>query len=698
MLAGHQTHVNRRLRQTALALKLLLWGGMNPPRFAKLFLAALSAIALIACASESPLQSCQPPDVPLADDIRAAVDSLPCVESINVDPSGMPTFMQGELGSGESTQDLAAARASLASSLAKIAPVFRLQAGDLVAKSARTDASGATHVRYQQTQAGMDVLGGTLHIHMDARGVITVVSGAARGGFFDSPAEPNVPMDSAANIARDNTEGSNLVTSEPRLVYVVSAVDDAVYLAWEVEVRGLDPQGGPLHTLVYVGTLSGDVVARRSQFHSAKDRRIYSANNGEALEDLPGTLMLSEGGAPVADVDVMALYENFGKTYDCFSTLFARDSYNAGSPIVASVHFSNNWVGAGWYSEGQQFVFGDGDGVLLSSPAHAFDGVAHEFSHAVIEYTAGLVYEHEPGALNEAMSDILAAACEAHTDGSISADTWKVLEDVATPMTPGDAWRYMDDPTKDGTSKDYYPERGVTGFDDGWVHYNSGIANLAFKLLVTGGTHPRNKTTVDVPALGMEKARHIFYRSLTYMNSHTKFGGARSATEAAAKELYDAAAADAVSKAWEAVGVGPSQAPTTVVGTAVDLSNMPNRYIVITVKLADLPGFSRSELAESDGTFQIGGIPSYAGAITVTAGCFGDATTSSSALTPVPGGNVSAGDLTTPTECGCGGLSAGWVQCPGDNTCMWHEWFCDGDIDCPNGADEVNDGDGNPCP
>ena len=48
---------------------------------------------------------------------------------------------------------------------------------------------------------------------------------------------------------------------------------------------------------------------------------------------------------------------------------------------------------------------------------------------------------------------------------------------------------------------DYWPTRYTGTSDNGGVHWNSGIANLAFYLMVSGGTHPQGKTSNSVPAL-----------------------------------------------------------------------------------------------------------------------------------------------------------------------------------------------------
>jgi vibriolysin len=205
-------------------------------------------------------------------------------------------------------------------------------------------------------------------------------------------------------------------------------------------------------------------------------------------------------------------------------------------------------------------VYGDGDNTQ-SGPLVVLDVVGHEITHAVTKRSSGLVYSTESGALNEAMSDIFGASIEAFRDGAVSGNTWKIGEECWTPATAGDSLRQMDDPGLYGDF-DYYPTRYTGTQDNGGVHWNSGIANLAFALMVKGGTHPRGKTTTVVPAIGatqlegIQKAAAIFYRANTQcMTAGTTFREARECTEAAANTLYGAAAAASVSAAWTAVGV-----------------------------------------------------------------------------------------------------------------------------------------------
>jgi vibriolysin len=159
----------------------------------------------------------------------------------------------------------------------------------------------------------------------------------------------------------------------------------------------------------------------------------------------------------------------------------------------------------------------------------------------------------------------------------VSGNTWKIGEECWTPATAGDALRYMNDPALAG-DYDYYPTRYTGTSDNGGVHWNSGIANLAFKLAVTGGTHPRGKTTTVVPALdadpvaSIQKGAAIFYRANTvYLTAGSTFSDARGATAQAATDLYGATAASAINAAWTAVGVAPP--PTfTVIDSKTNLS------------------------------------------------------------------------------------------------------------------------------
>jgi bacillolysin len=195
-----------------------------------------------------------------------------------------------------------------------------------------------------------------------------------------------------------------------------------------------------------------------------------------------------------------------------------------------------------------------------------------------------LLYFEESGAINEAMSDILGAAVDRQEGASIE-NTWRIGEDIYTPFTSGDSLRNMADPQETG-DYDYYPTRYMGTEDGGGVHLNSGIANLAFQLLVDGGTHPRGTTNVDVPPItsgsfdeSFLEAMRIFYNANTAcLTPLSNFAALRYCTA----EVYGGEFRDAVNIAWDAVGVPtsppvPPPPPIDIVA-GVPITNQSGTY------------------------------------------------------------------------------------------------------------------------
>jgi uncharacterized protein (TIGR03382 family) len=483
------------------------------------------------------------------------------VDRMELASDGLPYFMSGQLGRiAAPIDDFGRVHEAIGNVLPSIAAELRVPAADLVATHTERDERGMTHVRLAQQKNGLRVVSGDLVLHISSDGVIRSVNGSVRDRAL--PATATVPATEAAQLALQATaEAASTARSE--LVYVVSNVDGELYLAWEVDVRG--PAGVPVNDLVYVDALTGKVVDRHPQMFTVKNRTVRNGNNGAfPVANAP---VIGTEAQPPTDPIGLAAFNNTGITYDCYKTLYNRDSYNgAGAALTSQVHVvfqfapgqstPNNAV---WSAQDQMMAYGDGDGVQMTPLARALDVTAHELTHAVTSSTANLVYQNESGALNEGMSDIMGAVCEAWSAKAVTANTWLVGEEIWTPNTPGDALRYMATPTKDGSSPDYYPTRYTGTQDNGGVHLNSGIANLSFYLLSVGGKHPRNATASTVPPLGIERAGAIYQKALTggYMTANTNFAQARTATETAANDLYPGTCAKtAVSLAWATVGVG----------------------------------------------------------------------------------------------------------------------------------------------
>jgi thermolysin len=215
-------------------------------------------------------------------------------------------------------------------------------------------------------------------------------------------------------------------------------------------------------------------------------------------------------------------------------------------------------------------VFGEGlptrfslDGQNYNYFSGGFDVVAHELSHAVTEFSSGLIYQNESGALNESFSDILGTGAEYYvraTGRSDRAADYIIGEDIVTPARPGapTGIRSMENPGAFG-DPDHYSRRYVGPEDNGGVHINSGIPNHAFYLAIEGGTNRTSGLAVQgVGGSNREQIERIFYRGFTsYLTPNATFAQARQATLRAASELFgeSSAAYRAVQQAWTAVGV-----------------------------------------------------------------------------------------------------------------------------------------------
>ena len=219
-------------------------------------------------------------------------------------------------------------------------------------------------------------------------------------------------------------------------------------------------------------------------------RKVYDCKNRRLLRK---NLVRSEGQAPVADQVVNAVYDNTGIVREFYKTQYNWISFdNNGGTLHLNVHYLSNYNNAGW--DGDEMVFGDGDGVIFVNLGNSLDVTGHEITHGVIQYTANLVYSKQPGALNEHMADVFGVTIRQFTQGQSSSPStanWLIGDSIMGPTLQGQALRNMkapgtaynnvymgQDPQPDHMSN-YY-----TGSSDNYgVHINSGIPNKVFYLV-----------------------------------------------------------------------------------------------------------------------------------------------------------------------------------------------------------------------
>ena len=279
---------------------------------------------------------------------------------------------------------------------------------------------------------------------------------------------------------------------------------------------------------------------------SEKRRTIFDAKHKTTL---PGKLVRAEGAAPVHDQAVNQAYDGAGATYDFYQQVLQRNSIdNKGLRLDSSVHYSTKYNNAFW--NGQQMVYGDGDGKLFLGFTGALDVIAHELTHGVTQYTVpgGLTYDGQSGALNESISDVFGSVVKQWSlQQTVEQADWLIGAGIMAPSV-GKALRSMADPGNKALtwSGDDQPKTMAGYVENGDVHTNSGIPNHAFYI-----------AAITLKGYSWEKAAPIWYKALPLLKSNASFADAAQATAQAAAILFGAGSAEeqAIKMAWKEVGV-----------------------------------------------------------------------------------------------------------------------------------------------
>jgi hypothetical protein len=320
---------------------------------------------------------------------------------------------------------------------------------------------------------------------------------------------------------------------------------------------------------------------------------VHTADHGTAL---PGRAVRAAGQPASGDVAVDEAYAGVAASVALFGESLGRDSFDGrGATVLVTVHFDRDYDNAFW--DGRQLVFGDGDGRVFDRFTKPVDVLAHEFTHAVTQYTAGLVYHGEPGALNEHVSDVFATCVKQRLldQHDPSAADWLIGEGIFMPTVNGRALRSMaapgsayDDPVlgrdpQVGHLKDYVH----TSEDNGGVHLNSGIPNRAFHLAATRLGEPV-----------WESAARIWYAALTSgMAPDSGFTTFARATVTAAERIRPGGG-EMLAEAWSEVGIAvfPPAGPAETRAAEPDAAapGSPDETTVAVRRSGGLAGLTRS--------------------------------------------------------------------------------------------------------
>ncbi|MGJ5800335.1 M4 family metallopeptidase [Streptomyces europaeiscabiei] len=469
---------------------------------------------------------------------------------------------------------------------------------ELVVRDVLKDTDGTVHTRYERTFGGLPVLGGDLVVHESKAGTVKSVTRATKATVKVSDLTADVTKATAEKQALKaaKAEGSTKTEADKAPRKVVWAASGKPALAYETVVGGFQHDGTPqqLHVItdaetgkklyefeaiqtgtgnskyngsVTIGTtLSGSTYnltdATRGNHKTYNKARATSSSAGTLFTDAND--VWGTGSVTSSSTDQNAAVDaHYGAqvTWDFYKNVLGRNGIkNNGVAAYSRVHYGNAYVNAFWDDSCFCMTYGDGAGNI--KPLTSLDVAGHEMSHGLTSNTAGLNYSGESGGLNEATSDIFGTAVEFYAANSTDVGDYLIGEKVdirgnGTPL------RYMDQPSKDGSSANYWSS-SLGSLD---VHYSSGPANHFFFLLSEGsGSKTINGVSYNSPTsngatitgIGRAKAVQIWYKALsTYMTSTTNYKGARTATLNAASSLYGAGSAEyaAVNAAWAAVNV-----------------------------------------------------------------------------------------------------------------------------------------------
>ncbi|MDX2557799.1 MULTISPECIES: M4 family metallopeptidase [Streptomyces] len=465
----------------------------------------------------------------------------------------------------------------------------------LVVRDVVKDRDGTVHTRYERTYGGLPVLGGDLVVKTSKAGATQGIVKATKAKIAVSSLTPTVTKaraeKQALGAAKAEKAKSPEVNRAPRKV--VWAASGKPVLAYETVVGGFQHDGTPQELHVVTDATSGAKLYEWEAVETGTGNTVYSGSVTLGTTQSGSTFNLTDGargghktynlnrgtsgtgtlfsgpddvwgnGSP-SNLESAGADAHYGAalTWDYYKNVHGRNGIRGdGAGAYSRVHYGNNYVNAFWQDACFCMTYGDGSG--NANPLTSIDVAAHEMTHGLTSNTAGLNYSGESGGLNEATSDIFGSTVEFYAANSSDVGDYLIGEEIningnGTPL------RYMDKPSKDGSSKDAWYS-GIGSID---VHYSSGPANHFFYLLSEGsGAKTINGVNYDSPTsdglpvtgIGRAKAEQIWFKALTTkFTSTTNYAAARTGTLAVAGELYGTTSAEytAVQNAWAGINVG----------------------------------------------------------------------------------------------------------------------------------------------
>ena len=320
--------------------------------------------------------------------------------------TGAVSFVSFEAGfAGDLMADShAAAREKARAFLHEYSRMFGLRDVDaeMTLTSEHADKLGTRHLTFEQSYRGVPVFAGLVRAHFSGDGRLVSVNGNVVPDIRVNPLPSRSAAEAAATaiaLVSEENEGREVFARSGVLtIYrtgMVQGVEGESLLTWVIEVGN----GSDIREFLFVDAHTGKLVDRLPGIMDAMFRRAYDGKNLNGIPpEYPNSPFWVEGqsfptGVTEADNMIIASKE----TYDFFSESFGRDSFDAAGAKMDSI-----------FNRGYSCPNASWNGTFISfCPGFTTDDVtAHEWGHAYTQYTHGLIYAWQSGALNEAYSDI----------------------------------------------------------------------------------------------------------------------------------------------------------------------------------------------------------------------------------------------------------------------------------------------------
>lgn len=473
-----------------------------------------------------------------------------------------------------------------------------------------SDELDMTHHRYEQFHQGLRVYGSQYILH-EREGRIVSANGrlispknwpAAEPAKSEQetlplalkavPSEHYLWKDEAAKSDLKNRENhpESLEAPKGELLWLKPSEGSRLVLAWRFDVLTTDG----LSERVFIDAESGEILKRvpldihcnptsaatiwngtqnistdkpGSNFillNDCQSPNVHVFNSNDSVSLAFATEYTSGDNAWTGQNDAIQTFWGLDQARIYYQNTHGRSSYDGGGADMIAyqqagfkrANGTTYWSNASWSGSQHVLRFGDNGTATFNDDWNTTDIVGHEMTHGVTEFSAGLDYTGESGALNESFSDIFGERVEEFSEGAMD---WLVGNDrgaIRSFISPG---TFGDPDTYQGTN---WTSTGGTcdGTNDFCgVHTNSGVQNHWFYLLAQGGTETNdNGDLYTIQGIGTASAAAIAYRSLTnYLTSSSGYADAKNGAIHAAIDLFGNCSNEVLqcARAWNAVGV-----------------------------------------------------------------------------------------------------------------------------------------------